>query len=167
MPTYKRSLNKIQPSMGVYIGTVLNTADVNFSGRLDVQIPSLQVTNDQSDRALEKITYTVRYCSPFAGQTPARDAKGNPGFESTQKSYGFWAVPPDIGTQVLVMFANGNVNEGFWIGCVPDMQINHMVPGLASSEKSIEERKGGGQECSYSTYRAATSSSATVVSETR
>ena len=131
--------------MGVYIGTVLNTADVNFSGRLDVQIPSLQVTNDQSDRALEKITYTVRYCSPFAGQTPARDAKGNPGFESTQKSYGFWAVPPDIGTQVLVMFANGNVNEGFWIGCVPDMQINHMVPGLASSEKSIEERKGGGQ----------------------
>ena len=145
MPTYKRSLNKIQPSMGVYIGTVLNTADVNFSGRLDVQIPSLQVTNDQSDRALEKITYTVRYCSPFAGQTPARDAKGNPGFEDTQKSYGFWAVPPDIGTQVLVMFANGNVNEGFWIGCVPDMQINHMVPGLASSEKSIEERKGGGQ----------------------
>ena len=131
--------------MGVYIGTVLNTADVNFSGRLDVQIPSLQVTNDQSDRALEKTTYTVRYCSPFAGQTPARDAKGNPGFEDTQKSYGFWAVPPDIGTQVLVMFANGNVNEGFWIGCVPDMQINHMVPGLASSEKSIEERKGGGQ----------------------
>lgn len=144
MPTHKRRVNKIQPSMGVYIGTVLNTADVNFSGRLDVQIPSLQVTNDASDRALEKTTYTVRYCSPFAGQTPARDAKSNGGFESTQKSYGFWAVPPDIGTQVLVMFANGNVNEGFWIGCVPDMQINHMVPGLASSEKSIEQASGGG-----------------------
>ena len=145
MPTHKRRVNKIQPSMGVYIGTVLNTADVNFSGRLDVQIPSLQVTNDASDRALEKTTYTVRYCSPFAGQTPARDANSNGGFESTQKSYGFWAVPPDIGTQVLVMFANGNVNEGFWIGCVPDMQINHMVPGLASSEKSIEQASGGGK----------------------
>ena len=143
MATYKRRINKIQPSMGVYIGTVMNTADVNFSGRLDVQIPSLQVTNDASDRALEKTTYTVRYCSPFAGQTPARDAKSGGGFEDTQKSYGFWAVPPDIGTQVLVMFANGNVNEGFWIGCVPDMQINHMVPGLASSEKSTEEASEG------------------------
>ena len=143
MPTHKRRINKIQPSMGVYIGTVMNTADVNFSGRLDVQIPSLQVTNDASDRALEKTTYTVRYCSPFAGQTPARDAKSGGGFEDTQKSYGFWAVPPDIGTQVLVMFANGNVNEGFWIGCVPDMQINHMVPGLASSEKSTEEASEG------------------------
>ena len=129
--------------MGVYLATVTNTADVNFSGRLDVQIPALQKTNDASDRSVEKTTYTVRYCSPFAGQTPARDAKGNGGFESTQKAYGFWAVPPDIGTQVLVMFANGNVNEGFWIGCVPDMQINHMVPGLASSEKSIEQAGGG------------------------
>ncbi|HAI38900.1 MAG TPA: hypothetical protein DCM40_12655, partial [Maribacter sp.] len=125
--------------MGVYLATVTNTADVNFSGRLDVQIPALQKTDDASDRSVEKTTYTVRYCSPFAGQTPARDANSNGGFESTQKAYGFWAVPPDIGTQVLVMFANGNVNEGFWIGCVPDMQINHMVPGLASSEKSIEQ----------------------------
>ena len=145
MPTHKRKVNKIQPSMGVYIGTVMNSADVNRSGRLDVQIPALQVTNDASDRSVDKTTYTVRYCSPFAGQTPARDANSNGGFESTQKSYGFWAVPPDIGTQVLVMFANGNVNEGFWIGCVPDMQINHMVPGLASSEKSIEQASGGGK----------------------
>jgi len=145
VPVHKRSINPIQPSMGVYLATVTNTADVNFSGRLDVQIPALQKTDDASDRSVEKTTYTVRYCSPFAGQTPARDANSNGGFESTQKAYGFWAVPPDIGTQVLVMFANGNVNEGFWIGCVPDMQINHMVPGLASSEKSIEQRSGGGR----------------------
>ena len=145
MATLTRKLNPITPSMGVYLATVASSADVNRSGRLDVQIPALQTVNDESDRSIDKTTYTVRYCSPFAGQTPARDANSNGGFESTQKSYGFWAVPPDIGTQVLVMFANGNVNEGFWIGCVPDMQINHMVPGLASSEKSIEQASGGGK----------------------
>ena len=145
MPQYKRKFNPIQPSMGVYIGTVMNSADVNRSGRLDVSIPALQTHKDAPDRSVTDITYTVRYCSPFAGQTPVRDARGtNSGdFHATQKSYGFWAVPPDIGTQVLVMFANGNVNEGFWIGCVPDMQINHMVPGLASSPRSIEEGGGG------------------------
>ncbi len=131
--------------MGVYLATVMNSADVNRSGRLEVSIPALQTHKDAPDRSVADVTYTVRYCSPFAGQTPVRDARGtNSGdFANTQKSYGFWAVPPDIGTQVLVMFANGNVNEGFWIGCVPDMQINHMVPGLASSENFIEEGGGG------------------------
>ncbi len=145
MPQHVREYNPISPSMGVYLATVMNSADVNRSGRLEVSIPALQTYKDAPDRSVADVTYTVRYCSPFAGQTPVRDARGtNSGdFHATQKSYGFWAVPPDVGTQVLVMFANGNVNEGFWIGCVPDMQINHMVPGLASSERSIEEGGGG------------------------
>jgi len=75
MATLTRKLNPITPSMGVYLATVASSADVNRSGRLDVQIPALQTVNDQSDRSIDKTTYTVRYCSPFAGQTPARDAK--------------------------------------------------------------------------------------------
>ena len=136
MVTHRRQVNPNAPSMGVYIGVVMNSADVNRSGRLDVQIPSLQTTDDASDRSVETSSYTVRYCSPFGGQTPGRDTKSTEGFPDTQKSYGFWAVPPDVGTQVLVMFANGNVNEGFWIGCVQDMQMNHMTPGLASAPQT-------------------------------
>ena len=136
MVTHRRQANPNAPSMGVYVGIVMNSADVNRSGRLDVQIPSLQTTDDASDRSVETSSYTVRYCSPFGGQTPGRDTKSTEGFPDTQKSYGFWAVPPDVGTQVLVMFANGNVNEGFWIGCVQDMQMNHMTPGLASAPQT-------------------------------
>ena len=136
MAIIQRKDNPISATTGTYIGIVINSADVNRSGRLDVQIPALQPLDPKSKRDLEKSTFTVRYCSPFAGQTPARDTKSTDGFPDTQKSYGFWAVPPDVGTQVLVMFANGNVNEGFWIGCIPDMQINHMTPGLASSPQT-------------------------------
>ena len=44
-------------------------------------------------------------------------------------------VPPDIGTRVLVIFVEGNLNLGYWIGCVPDDYMNFMVPdGRASTE---------------------------------
>ena len=46
-------------------------------------------------------------------------------------------VPPDIDTKVLVMFADGNINSGFWMGCVYEDFINHMTPGIGSSEKFV------------------------------
>ena len=105
MPQHVREYNPISPSMGVYLATVMNSADVNRSGRLEVSIPALQTYKDAPDRSVADVTYTVRYCSPFAGQTPVRDARGtNSGdFHATQKSYGFWAVPPDLDTRVLVI----------------------------------------------------------------
>jgi hypothetical protein len=57
-------------------------------------------------------------------------------FNDTQKSYGMWMVPPDIGTQVLVIFIDGDPNQGYWFGCVQDRFQNHMVPGLAASQQS-------------------------------
>ena len=62
---------------------------------------------------------TVKYMSPFYGVTPYAGLTKNKGYKYTQKSYGMWAIPPDIGTQVLVIFAEGNRSRGYWIGCVP------------------------------------------------
>jgi hypothetical protein len=49
-------------------------------------------------------------------------------FETNGQSYGMWFNVPDVGVNVLVMFADGDPNQGYYIGCIPTPQMNHMVP---------------------------------------
>jgi predicted chitinase len=85
---------------------------------------------------LQGETYVVRYLSPFAGSTSIRhEGTNSSDFNDVQKSYGFWAVPPDIGTTVMVIFIDGDPNQGYWMGCVSDVFQNHMVPGIAASKQ--------------------------------
>jgi predicted chitinase len=85
---------------------------------------------------LQGETYVVRYLSPFAGNTSIRhEGTNSSDFNDVQKSYGFWAVPPDIGTTVMVIFIDGDPNQGYWMGCVPDVFQNHMVPCIAASKQ--------------------------------
>ena len=48
-------------------------------------------------------------------------------------SYGMWAVPPDLGVTVLVMFAGGELNRGFWFACVPTL-AHGMVPAIGAPD---------------------------------
>tara|TARA_X000000950_G_scaffold13548_1_gene14676 strand:+ start:3357 stop:5138 length:1782 start_codon:yes stop_codon:yes gene_type:complete len=115
---------------GPYIGVVKNNVDVLRMGRLQVNIPSLSKTNDPISGNL----VTCEYLSPFYGAKDARHSiPGSTDFKDSQHSYGFWAVPPDIGTRVLVIFAEGKMDQAFWIGCVPEPMTNQMTPGIASS----------------------------------
>jgi hypothetical protein len=45
-----------------------------------------------------------------------------------------WFTPPDIGVSVLVVFAAGDPNFGFYIGCIPDPGMTHMIPAIGSSK---------------------------------
>lgn len=140
MPVNKRSTiqditSAIKIFPGPYVGYIKSATDVNRMGRLAVYIPDLHGVWDESQKGLSSQTVTVSYCSPFAGQTPLSETKkGIREYASTQKSYGFWMVPPDVDTKVLVMFANGDINQGFWIGCVFEDYMNHMTPGIANSK---------------------------------
>ncbi len=124
---------------GPFIAIVKNNIDPLRMGRLQVNIPALSKTADPISSNL----ITCEYLSPFYG---AKDIKHNiPGstkYEHSQHSYGFWAVPPDIGTRVLVIFAEGKMEQAFWIGCLQDPVTNHMVPGIASSEKTWDKSSG-------------------------
>ena len=129
---------KLKIFPGPYIGYIKNPSDVNRMGRLFVYIPELHGSYDETNKTIGSQTVAVNYCSPFAGQTPLSETKdGIREFANTQKSYGFWMIPPDINTKVLVMFANGDVNQGYWIGCIFEDYMNHMTPGIASSTNFV------------------------------
>lgn len=115
---------------GPYLAKVVSHLDPSFMGSLEVTLLRRQGNTVGDDNQ----TYIVRYASPFFGSTAFEFQGNNTGdFNDTQKSYGMWFVPPDVGTTVLVMFVDGSTADGYWFACVPDRYANNMVPGLASS----------------------------------
>lgn len=130
---YKRS-SRSRPEIRdnvLYEAVVVNHLDRRYMGGLEVEILNYTTSGDTPE--LTGQLKHVRYLSPFYGITPNTGLSPNDGYANTQKSYGMWAVPPDIGTRVLVCFAEGNANFGYWIGCIPDDYMNFMVPDPRSA----------------------------------
>ena len=120
---------------GPYEAIVVNNLDTRYMGGLVVELLRYTSAGGTPERTGQLLN--VRYLSPFYGVTPNAALTANDGYEHTQKSYGMWMVPPDVGTKVLVMFAEGNANFGYWIGCIPADYMNFMVPdGKASTENT-------------------------------
>ena len=131
----------IDSDPGPYIATVKTTADPLRMGRLGVNIPAL--TNTVNPKP-EQIIW-CQYLSPFYGVKSLNATSNNPySFKETQQSYGMWAIPPDIDTSVLVIFAKGDAqaNSAFWIGCIQDPMTNQMVPGNGSTENTRTDARG-------------------------
>ena len=129
---------------GPFIGVVKNNIDPTFSGRVQVYIEAFG-GGDPNDNSLWR---TVRYLSPFFGQTDPR--ANNPNFaastgvgtfENNPQSYGMWMTPPDIGVSVLCFFVEGDANRGYYVGCIPEQGLNHMVPAVGSSKNFEKQGK--------------------------
>ena len=123
---------------GPFLAIVRNHLDSEYMGSIEVELLKTNSEGNTSDATGEVVP--VSYLSPFYGVTPFNATSENEGYDYTQKSYGFWAVPPDIGTKVLVIFAEGNRGRGYWIGCVQDQNMNFMVPGNASTTYNSEDQ---------------------------
>ena len=124
---------------GPYLGVVKGNSDPTRMGRLRVHIPSLAKTSDPSDNQL----ITCEYLAPFYGAKGGRYAKGAGNqYQDSQHSYGMWMVPPDLETKVLVIFAEGKMEQAYWIGCVQEPFTNHMTPGIASSTNTNDALDG-------------------------
>ena len=120
---------------GPYEAIVVNNLDSRYMGGLTVELLKYTSAGGTPEKSGQLLN--VRYLSPFYGVTPNAALTANDGYEHTQKSYGMWMVPPDIGTKVLVMFAEGNANFGYWIGCIPADYMNFMVPdGKAATQNT-------------------------------
>lgn len=117
------------PLEGIYMGIIRGVTDTTRNGYYDVEIPSL--TKDPT----KNITYSCVFSSPFAGITNAENlGKDIKKYTETQKSYGMWMTPPDVGNLVLVAFADGNSKLGVIISCLFAENLNHMVPGMPAGK---------------------------------
>jgi hypothetical protein len=111
-----------------FIGIVKNNLDPTRSGRLQVWIPDLGGSENDSTT-----WRTVSYASPFFGSTYNPTAPKENSFKNTTHTYGMWAVPPDLDNQVLCTFVNGDPGRGYWFACVHSQMVGHyMVPGIAA-----------------------------------
>ena len=116
---------------GIYLGQIVSHLDPKYTGRLEIEILKQTESGNLTERTGQ--TIQAQYMSPFYGVTPYKNTTRNNTYDYTQKSYGFWAIPPDVGTKVIVLMVEGNYGQAYWIGCVQDEYMNFMVPGYAGT----------------------------------
>jgi hypothetical protein len=111
------------------LGIVKNNVDSLKSGRLQVYISEFGAS-DPDDR---NSWVTVSYMSPFYGQTNGPSPRSGVGkYINDPHSYGFWYTPPDLETHVVCIFLRGDINFGYYIGCIPQPAFNQMIPAIGS-----------------------------------
>lgn len=130
----KESFNSRDEMSTIYVGVVVNNLDPTCMGRMQVWIPELSSTPPDNPTGW----ITVSYATPFYGATNLKSSS-TPDSTNTTQSYGMWFVPPDIGIQVLVAFANQDLAKGYWIACIPNQLMNHMIPGIAQRSTTTAE----------------------------
>jgi hypothetical protein len=132
--TFHSSSAPAKPDPGPFLARVVSHQDPSFMGNLQVELLR-PIGNNSSASELR----TVSYLSPFYGVTGVRFVGEAPNdYNQTQKSYGMWMVPPDVGTTVMVIFIQGDPKRGYWIGCIQDENMNFMLPGVAATEAVVD-----------------------------
>jgi hypothetical protein len=124
------------PPAGIYLATVVSHMDTTFMGVLQVRLQRYSGGDTYAG-----MLYPVKYMTPYYGVTQDLESETND-YANAQTSYGMWMVPPDKGTTVIVVFAANDKKFGYWIGCVPDLNKNFMLPGVAATKYVVE---GGGR----------------------
>jgi hypothetical protein len=139
-----------QPTeFGPFIGIVVNNVDTTRQGRLQVAIQEFGATNKDGtpDLTNESLWRTVSYCPPFYGATPLQGGPNTGTTDTTgqypgnRNSYGMWFTPPDLGVSVLCFFVAGDSSQGYYVGCIPDQGINHMVPAIGAASNYVVGNK--------------------------
>jgi hypothetical protein len=124
-----------QPMPGPFLAKVVSNIDPTYMGTLEVEL--LRPVGASGG---EGQLHQVAYMSPFYGSTNSRYLGEDPDdYNNTQKSYGMWMMPPDVGVTVVVIFIDGDPKRGFWMGCIPDENMNFMVPGIAATQRVVED----------------------------
>lgn len=144
---YKFDRGGSPTEFGPFIGRVTNNIDPTRQGRLQVYIEQFAGPSPD-DPSLWR---TVSYCPPFYGATPKGGSAGVGTYlGGNQQSYGMWFTPPDIGVNVLCFFVEGDPNQGYYLGCLPEQGINHMIPAIGAVPPSRAQT----QNTNQSTYLA-------------
>ena len=137
---YKFDRGGMPAEMGPFVGIVVNNVDTTRSGRLQVYIEEFGATSKDGKPNLtdESLWRTVNYCPPFYGTTAQSGTSAASGtYPGNSNSYGMWFTPPDLGVRVLCFFVGGDPGQGYYVGCIPESGINHMIPAIGSSKAFV------------------------------
>ena len=124
---------------GLILAVVVSHLDPDYMGSL--QVEKLRQVGNDAKRTGQLAS--VKYISPFLGITNFDSNSKENVYEGTQKSYGMWMVPPDIGTVVVCVFVEGDPARGYYLGCIQQKDMNFMIPGYAATSfhtTGIEKR---------------------------
>jgi len=114
---------------GIFLGEIMSSRDVSFTGRLLVFIPEICGDKDDVNSYISCL-----WSSPFAGGVNStRVGDDIPDPMDSMQSYGLWMVPPDIGNYVLVTFIGGDMAKPIAFSCLFPDRLNYMIPGHAAS----------------------------------
>jgi hypothetical protein len=130
---------KPENSAGPFLAKVISHLDPGYMGTLKVQLFSEVGDSPKAEGQLRQ----VKYLSPFLGTSSIDYIKDEESYETTQKSYGMWMIPPDVGAMVVVIFIGGDPKRGYWIGGVQDSDMNFMTPGYAATIYTTDEEAEG------------------------
>jgi len=123
----RESVAGVKNDTGTYVGIVKDNLAPARNGRLRVWIPDFG-----GDENSEHNWRKVNYASPYFGTTFAQAGDINNKFADVHHTYGMWMTPPDIGSQVLCTFVNGQPGRGYWFACISPGISQWMVPAMAA-----------------------------------
>lgn len=126
--------SEIKSSTGIYKGIVKQIDTGTRTGRVYVYIDGFG--GDNAD--VQANWQIVSYASPFGGFTTGllnqtgNSIEARNDFTGTQQSYGFTVPAPDVGSQVLCCFPNGDKSEGYWFACINPNLSQYMMPAIGA-----------------------------------
>jgi len=112
------------------LGIVKDNIDPTRAGRIRVYLGEIGGIDPDNESNWTPVAFMAPYygwVQPTAGKTGDGTYKQNPA------SYGMWFSPPDIGTTVVCLFINGDINFGFYIGSIPTPEALRMVPAIGGN----------------------------------
>jgi len=117
-------------------GIVKDNIDPNRAGALKVYISDFGGLDPDDSTNWVSVGYMSNFFGRVNGDA-GTDANELGTYKGNPSSYGEWHAPPDIGTLVVCIFINGDMNYGFYIGAVPEPQTLQMVPAIGAEETII------------------------------
>ena len=135
---YKLDAGGAPSETGPFVGIVKNNTDTTRTGKLMVYNEFLSGPDENDSKSWTPVSYV----SPFYGSTePSAPDSTEGAFAQNRHSYGMWFTPPDVGTRILFVFANGDPNIGYYLGSIVNEDAHHMMPAIGSSSQIINQER--------------------------
>ena len=130
---YKFDRGGTPAEMGPFIGQIMNNVDPTRNGKVQVFIKQFASGKPASNPEAWR---WVNYLPSFYGATEKTSTSAGAGtYPGNQQSYGMWFTPPDVGTNIMCFFVEGDPNQGYYIGSVIQNSLNHMLPAIGASKQ--------------------------------